>query len=95
MCQAEGLLCQQAAFKMKHPCCRPQVRLRMPVVGSSGSAEAVMEQSGDSRHITVQLPGGGRIHVGPRSSGDRYDSGSVIDVEAEDVRWIYHYGPSH
>lgn len=63
-----------------------RVRLQMPVVGSRGSAEAVMEQSDNSRRITVHLPGGGRIPVGPHSSGGRYDSGRVIDVEAEDVR---------
>lgn len=63
-----------------------RVRLQMLVVGLRGTAEAVVEHSGDSRRITVNLPGGGRIHVGSRSSGSRYDGGRVIDVEAEDVR---------
>ena len=58
----------------------------MPVVGLRGTAEAVVEQSGDSHRIIVDLPGGDRILVDPRSTGGRYDSGRVIDVEAEDVR---------
>lgn len=63
-----------------------QVRLRMPVTGSRGMAEALVEQQGNDRQIYLQLPGGGRIRVGSGSGDGYYASGRVIDVEAEDVR---------
>lgn len=64
-----------------------QVRLRMPVVGPRGTAEAIVEQRGDDRQIHVKLPEGGRISVGSGNDGNgRYGGGRVIDVEAEDVR---------
>jgi hypothetical protein len=45
-----------------------------------------VEQTGGTRQITVYLPGGGRIHVAPRSDGGLHGNGRVIDVDAEDVR---------
>jgi hypothetical protein len=58
----------------------------MPVVGLRGTAEAVVEQRGHNRHISIHLPGGGHVHVGSRSNGGLHGSGRVIDVDAEDVR---------
>ncbi len=62
-----------------------QIRLRMPVVGPRGSAEAVVEQrGGDTISVHVQLPGGGRINVG--SGGGGGGGGRVIDVDWKEVR---------